>query len=164
MKNLSIIFAIATLFALAGCGNHNANQAAMAQKLNGKIDGEPWTHTFGVVRPKLGSSSYSITLHNLPDRVDPCTATYVPGQAIYMVSFSVKELTAGAYDVSAGSGSSIYLTRAVTTSGNFSATSKGAFGEARLTKVDANTVEGQLDVSANDSNFVKGTFTAKICK
>ena len=164
MKSLSIILAAVTVITLSGCGKDKENQAAIAQKLTGKIAGEPWTHQFGVVRRKIGSGSYSITLHNLPDGGDPCTATYVPGQPLLMVSFSVKDLTAGDYDVSPGTGSSIYLTRAVDSNGGFSAASTGAFGEARLTKVDTASVEGQLDVKANNSNFVKGTFTAKICK
>ncbi len=164
MKNLSIILTAVAVTILSGCGKDKENQAALAQKLNGKIAGQAWTHTFGAVRQKVATGSYAISLHNVPDGGDPCTATYVVGQPLLMVSFSLASLGTGAYDVSPGSGSSIYLTRAVDSGSGFSSTSTGAFGEVRLTKVDSTTVEGELDVKANDSNFVKGTFTAKICK
>ncbi len=165
MKYVSIIF-VATLV-LSGCGKEKENQAALAQKLNGKIDGQTWTHTFGAARQRTnigGTKSWAITLHDGSDGGNPCTATYAVGKPLYLVSFSLKDLSVGAYDVSAGSGTPVMLTHAVDTPSGFTSSSQGSFGTAWITKADDASVEGQLDVKGNEANYVKGSFTAKICR
>jgi hypothetical protein len=155
---------------LSGCGKEgNSGDQGIGQRLTGKEAGQAWTHQFGTVREvknATGAPSWAIMLFTIPDGGDPCTATYNPGEPQFLVSFKVKELKVQDYDATAGTGTGIALTKAVEKAGGSTYTSHGAFGEARLTKVELekNLVEGQLDVKANDANYVKGTFTAKICK
>ena len=68
------------------------------------------------------------------------------------------------YDAKSSSGKAVSLTKMVDKGGgDVTATTQVAFGDARVTKSDTQSIEGQLDVRGNDSNYVKGKFTAKIC-
>ncbi len=164
MKNLFLSTGVATLFLiLSGCGkSSDVNSAAMNEPLNGKISGREWKITFGTVRRKI-FNGYTVTLFDIAPGQDPCTAKYNVGEPVHVVSFSLKEISVSEYDVKAGSGNPVSLTKILNQGGDISATTQGAFGEARLTKSDAQAIEGQLDVRGNDGNYVRGKFTAKMC-
>ena len=99
--------------------------------------------------------------NRLPER---CTAKYKINDPIFFTSFSIKELATGTYDSSVGTGKAVSLTRAVDSGSGLASFSHGAFGTTADTKVNTDTIEGEMDVKANDDNYVRGKFTAKICK
>ena len=157
-------FCLFSFLLFSGCGKDTGvNSPAMNEPLSGKIADHVWKIQFGTVRRKV-FDSYAVTLFDVAAGQDPCTAKYSVGEPLHMVSFTLKDLSVAEYDTKSGSGKAVSLTKAVTTfGGDLTVTTHGAYGDARLTKSDAQSIEGQLDVRANGSNYVRGKFTAKIC-
>ncbi len=158
---LGLSFAFAIL--LSACGKSGSSDSSLSEPLNGKIAGQSWKVNFALARYSVAANNWRIAMYALPHQGDPCTAKYKQGEDVYLASFSIKELIAADYNVSPGSGSSVSLTKAKTDANGYSSSSQGGFGTAKITKVEGENVLGQLDVRGNDSNYVKGTFTAKVC-
>ena len=165
MKHL-LLWGLAATVLLVGCGKENSsNSAAMNEPLNGKIAGRAWKFQFGTVRLSKTTNRWTFMLLDIAPGQDPCNATYNVGDTLYIVNFSTERNSVGEYDTKTSSGRPVSLTKMVTNGGaGFSSSSQGAFGDTRITRSDAASVEGQLDVKGNDDNYVKGKFTAKVCK
>lgn len=150
------------ILVLSGCGKDGSStSAAMNEPLNGKIAGRAWKIQFGTARQDKLTGGWRFSLFDFAPGQDPCTATYNLGDTIYLVSFGTKENTVGDYDTKS---KPVSLTKAVSGGAGFSSSTQGAFGESRITYSDSEKIEGQLNVKGNDDNYVKGKFTAKVCK